>query len=137
MLYNAYMTLRANRNVVYDCRYHVIWCVKYRRGVLAGEVGERLKELLYSISVELGADIKTLEVMPEHVHVLVECDPQYGIHRVVKRLKGKTSRILREEFRYLNSRLPTLWSNSYYVSTVGRVSADTIKRYIESQKRSE
>jgi putative transposase len=76
-----------------------------------------------------------LEVMPDHVHLLVEVDPQFGIHRLVKTIKGRTSRVLRLEFKQLKSRLPTLWTNSYFVSTVGGAPLEIIKQYIENQKQ--
>ena len=76
-----------------------------------------------------------LEVMPEHVHLLVEVDPQYGIHRLVRSIKGRSSRLLRQEYPWLKSRLPTLWTNSYFVSTVGGAPLEIIKQYIENQKR--
>ena len=80
------------------------------------------------------AEIMELEVMPDHVHVLVEIDPQYGIHRLVKEIKRLSSRVLRSEFRQLTTRLPTLWTNSYFVSTVGGSPLSVIKQYIENQK---
>jgi putative transposase len=75
-----------------------------------------------------------MEVMPEHVHLLVECDPQYGINRLVRSIKGRSSRILRQEFPALKSRLPCLWTNSYFVATVGGAPLAVIKQYIENQK---
>ncbi|AOY83974.1 IS200/IS605 family transposase [Moorena producens JHB] len=123
-----------NKNIVYSCKYHVVWCPKYRRRVLVGEVEKRLKELLYQIAEEIQVEIIELEVMPDHVHLLCECDPQFGIHKVVKRLKGATSRYLRQQFPKLKSRLPTLWTNSYFLSTVGGASLETIKRYVLNQK---
>lgn len=75
--------------------------------------------------------------MPDHVHLLIEVDPQFGINKVVKKLKGTTSRYLRQEFPWLKSRIPTLWTNSYFVSTVGGAPLATIKKYIENQKKSE
>ena len=77
-----------------------------------------------------------MEVMPDHVHLLIEVDPQYGIHKTVKQIKGYSSRILRQEFHWLKSRLPTLWTNSYFVSTVGGSPLAVIKQYIEKQKNS-
>jgi putative transposase len=74
-------------------------------------------------------------VMPEHVHLLGEVDPQYGIHRLVRAIKGRSSRLLRQEFPWLRSRLPTLWTNSYFVSTVGGAPLEVVKQYIENQKR--
>jgi putative transposase len=122
-----------NRNVVYDCKYHVVFCPKYRKKILIPPVSERLKELFQSKAKELQAEIAEMEIMPDHVHLLIQCDPQFGIHRVVKHLKGYTSRILRQEFPHLKSRLPSLWTNSYFVETVGTVSLDVVKQYIESQ----
>lgn len=75
-----------------------------------------------------------MEIMPDHVHLLIEVDPQYGIHRAVKKIKGRTSRILRQEFPILVRRLPTIWTNSYFVSTVGGAPLAAIKQYIENQK---
>ncbi|WP_424100620.1 IS200/IS605 family transposase [Moorena producens] len=123
-----------NKNIVYSCKYHVVWCPKYRRPVLVEEVEVTLKELLYQIAKEIQVEIIELEVMPDHVHLLCECDPQFGIHRVVKRFKGATSRYLREQFPHLKSRLPTLWTNSYFLSTVGGAPLETIKRYVQNQK---
>ena len=75
-----------------------------------------------------------MEIMPDHVHLLMEVDPQYGIHKAVKRIKGYSSRVLRQEFPWLKSRIPTLWTNSYFVSTVGGAPLSVIKQYIEDQK---
>ena len=128
------MEYRANNNVVYSCKYHVVWCPKYRRKVLVGGVDERLKEVAREVADEMGFQIIEMEVMPDHVHMLVEVDPQLGIHRAVKRVKGRSSRVLREEFPQLKSRLPTLWTNSYFVSTVGGAALAAVKKYIEDQK---
>jgi putative transposase len=102
--------------------------------VLVSPVSDRLKTLLMEKADELEATISSMEIMPDHVHLLVQCDPQFGIHRVVRHLKGYSSRILRTEFSHLKSRLPSLWTNSYLVSTVGTVSLDVVKQYIEAQK---
>lgn len=128
------MEYRPNNNVVYSCKYHVVWCPKYRRKVLVGGVDERLKEVAREVADEMGFQIIEMEVMPDHVHMLVEVDPQLGIHRAVKRVKGRSSRVLREEFPQLKSRLPTLWTNSYFVSTVGGAPLAAVKKYIEDQK---
>lgn len=125
---------RSNKNIVYSCKYHVVWCPKYRRSVLKAGIDDRLKEILSSVAKEFHAEIIEVEVMPDHVHLLVEVDPQFGIHRLVKYMKGRSSRILRSEFRVLCSRLPTLWTNSYFVSTVGGAPLAVIKQYIENQK---
>ena len=120
--------------VFYACKYHVLWCPKYRWPVLVNGVDSRLKEILHQTATELQVGIIELEVMPDHVHLLCEVDPQFGIHRLVKRLKGCSSRWLRQEFSWLESRLPTLWTNSYFVATVGGAPLAVIKQYIEHQK---
>ena len=127
----------SNKNIVYSCKYHVIWCPKYRRKVLANGVDVRLKELILSISKEYSFDILKMEIMPDHVHLLVDVDPQFGVNKVVKTIKGKTSRILRDEFPYLKTKLPTLWTNSYFVTTVGSARLDVVTKYIQSQKTSQ
>lgn len=125
---------KSNRNVVYSCKYHVVWTPKYRRSVLKDGVDVRLKELLHQIAKQIQVDILEVEIMPDHVHLLIEVDPQFGIHKAVKRFKGATSRYLRLEFPHLKSRLPSLWTNSYFVSTVGGAPLEVVKQYIQNQK---
>jgi putative transposase len=125
---------KRNCNVVYSCQYYVVWCRKYRRKVLVGGVDERLKVILREVAGERQAEVIELEIMPDHVHLLVAVDPQYGIHRLVRQMKGRSSRLLRQEFLALRSRLPTLWTNSYVVATVGGAPLAVIKQYIENQK---
>jgi len=86
---------------------------------------------------EIKAEILELEIMPDHGHLLIEVDPQFGINRAVRSIKGSISYTLRKEFHELTTRLPTLWTNSYFVSTVGSAPLSIIKQYIESQKTSE
>ncbi|KJS90695.1 IS200/IS605 family transposase [Desulfosporosinus sp. BICA1-9] len=128
---------KSNNNIVYSCKYHVVWCPKYRRKVLVGQIEVRLKELIREICEELQSELIELEIMPDHVHLLIEVDPQFGVHKVIKAIKGKTSRILRKEFKELTTKLPTLWTNSYFISTVGGAPLAIVKQYIESQKVSE
>src|SRR6266705_768160 len=106
------VTLRRNANIAFQCGYHVVWCPKYRRGVIGGRMEQRLKEIIVDVMAERGAWLVELETMPDHVHLLVEVDPQLGVHRLVKALKGRSSRVLRQEFPQLRSRLPTLWTNA-------------------------
>lgn len=113
------MEYKSNNNVVYSCKYHVVFCPKYRRSVLVNGVDVRLKELMQETCEQLNVEIIEMEIMPDHVHLLMEVDPQFGVHKAVKQIKGYSSRILREEFLWLKSRLPSLWTNSYFVSTVG------------------
>ncbi len=128
------MEYKSNSNVVYSCKYHVVWCPKYRRKVLVNGVDARLKGIIEDVCNDYHIDIIEMEIMPDHVHLLMEVDPQFGIHKAVKRIKGRSSKILREEFPWLNSRLPSLWTNSYFVSTVGGAPLAVIKQYIENQK---
>lgn len=124
---------KSSNNIVYSCRYHVVWCPKYRRKVLVGDVETRLKELLNETCANTNIDIIQLEIKPDHVQLLLEVDPQTGIHKAIKNLKGITSKYLRDEFPQLRTKLPTLWTHSYLVSTIGEISMDTIQCYVESQ----
>ena len=125
---------KSSHHVLYSCKYHVVFCPKYRRKVLVGGVDKRLKEIIYQVAKDLKCEVLELEVMPDHVHILCEVDPQFGIHKFVKRVKGVSSPLLRQEFPSLKSRLPTLWTHSYFVSTVGDAPIAILKQYIENQK---
>jgi len=125
---------KSNNNVVYSCKYHVIWCPKYRRDVLKDGADIRLKEIIQEVCSEFGAEVLEMEIMPDHVHLLVEVDPQFGIAKLVKNIKGRSSRILRQEFRWCRTRIPTLWTNSWFVSTIGGAPLEVVKQYIEQQK---
>lgn len=137
MWYNTHMEYKSNNNVVYSCKYHVVWCPKYRRKVLVDQISERLKELIEQKCSEIKVDIIEMEIMPDHVHLRIEVDPQFGINKAVRSVKGYTSSVLRSEFKELKTRLPSLWTNSYFVSTVSNVPKTIIRQYIESQKTSE
>ncbi|MEV0590930.1 IS200/IS605 family transposase [Nonomuraea cavernae] len=128
------VTLRRNGDIAFQCAFHVVWCPKFRRRVLGGRVGERLEQLIREVIEEKGAWLVELDVMLDHVHLLVEVDPRFGIHKLVKAIKARTSRLLREEFPELRSKLPTLWTHSYFVATVGGAPLDVVERYVESQK---
>lgn len=119
---------------VYSCQYHVVFCPKYRRPVLDNGVDERLKELILQQQEEYEYLVLGMEVMADHVHLLLDVNPQIGIKSVVSKIKGFTSHELREEFPSLKSRLPTLWTRSKFVSTVGSVSMSVVMKYIEDQK---
>jgi len=130
--------MHTNANLAFDCTYHVVWCPKYRRPVLTGGVEERLREVLRETCAGVGAEVLEVEVMPDHVHLLVSVDPQFGIARVVRSMKGRSSRILREEFPEefpdLRRRMRTLWTNSCYIGTVGGASLETVRAYVENQR---
>lgn len=124
-----------SNTTVHNLGYHLIWCPKYRKKVLVDGVDIRLKELLISKAEEIGCTIEKMEVMPDHVHLFVKSKPTLAPHYIVRQFKGYSSRILRKEFPSLKSRLPTLWTRSYYVESVGHISESTIKKYIEDQKK--
>jgi len=123
-----------SNKAVFNVGYHLIWCPKYRRKVLTGDIEQRLKELLLIKSEDISVKIEQMEVMADHVHIFVKTDPTNSPHYIVQQLKGYTSRLLRQEFASLRSRLPTLWTRSYFCQSVGHISESTVKSYIENQK---
>lgn len=125
--------LKRNAGAVFSLKFHLVWCPKYRRKVLVDEVAERLKVLLVEKASELGSVVHALEVMPDHVHLFVESDPTFSPSHLANQFKGFTSHALRQEFPHLRSRLPTLWSRSYFAASVGYVTDAAVKRYIDTQ----
>ena len=126
---------KSNNNVVYSSNYHVVWCPKYRRKVLVDKVAKRLFELIHKAASKYRAEVIAPKIRPDQVHLLVEVDPQFGIHRLIKRIKGVTSHDLRKEFASLRTRLPSLWTNSYFCSTVSGAPLEVIQQYVQSQKK--
>jgi len=133
-LVNTNKTYKSDTNLVYSCQYHVIFSPKYRRKVLVDGIDTRLKELILEKQKEYQYEIIEMEVMPDHVHLLIGSNPKIGIYNQINAIKGYTSNTLRKEFPNLKSRIPCLWTRSKFISTVGSVSLDTIKKYIEDQK---
>lgn len=123
--------------LVYKNQFHIIWCPKYRRPVLVGDIRERLIQVLHEVASEMDVEIKSLEVMPDHIHIFIEFDPRIMLHHVVKHMKGKSARVLRSEFPELKSKIPSLWTRSYFSCSIGHISEDIIKKYIQSQSRSQ
>lgn len=126
--------MNGNHNITHDCKYHVVFTPKYRRAVLIHGVDTDFLRIAREVCAETGSELISAEAMPDHVHLLLRCDPQRGVHRVVKQIKGRSSRILRETHPWLRKRLPTLWTNAYFVSSVGAVSLETVRAYVEAQK---
>lgn len=118
----------------FNLGYHFIWCPKYRRNVLVDGIDIRLKELLIEKANQHGWTIEEMEVMPDHVHVFIKATPNDSPIFIVSQLKGYSSSMLRKEFPKLKSRLPTLWTRSYFCESVGHISQATIKKYILEQK---
>ena len=125
---------RTNETTVFCCRYHVIFCPKYRRKVLIHGIDERFKEIVLSMQEEQNFKVLEMEVMPDHVHLLLDVDPTIGVNTLVGRIKGKTAHILCREYPEIRRRIPTLWTRSKFIATVGSVSLDVVKKYIEDQK---
>ncbi len=127
------MGYRSTNKTVYSAKYHVIWCPKYRRRVLVDGVERRLKQIIDVVAGEVGAEVIEVEVMPDHVHLLVEIPPTAPLSRFVKLVKGRSSRVLRQEFPRLRG-LPSSWTRSWFVSTVGGAPLEVVRQYVENQK---
>lgn len=123
-----------SKHAVFNIGYHLIWCPKYRRKVLIDGIDIRLKEIITTISNKHNWAVESMEVMSDHVHIFIKVSPDMSPAYIVSQLKGTSSRILREEFPKLKSRIPTLWTRSYYCESVGHISEETVKKYIEDQK---
>ena len=119
---------------VTNLKYHIVWCTKYRRKVLSTEMQEKLKLIIFDVAKKNKYNIEALEVMEDHVHVFIKASGKDSIHRIVSQLKGSTSYNLRDIYPVLKSKLPCMWTRSYYAGTVGHVSEETVKKYIENQK---
>lgn len=127
-------TYHRTRTPVYSCQYHVVVCPKYRRKVLVAPIDTRLKELFLEKQEEYGYRVLEMEVMPDHVHLLLDVNLVVGIDKIVRQIKGYTAHTIRAEYPWMKKRLPSLWTRSRFISTVGAVSLETVKRYIEDQK---
>jgi putative transposase len=128
------MESKRTRHSAYNINYHFVWIPKYRRKILVDQVAKRLEELIRDKTAELGGEVLNLTIMADHVHMFCSFPPTMAPYQIMHRLKGYTAHQLREEFPYLKSRLPNVWTRSYYVGTAGNVSAQTIQRYIDEQK---
>lgn len=131
---NGNKKYKTDGQLIFSCQYHVIFCTKYRRSVLTEEMGKRVKEIINEKQTEYDFNVIEMEVMPNHVHLLLDVNPKKGVYSIVSKLKGCTSFVLREEFPSLKSRLPCLWTRSRFISSVGTVTLEVVKQYIEEQK---
>jgi len=130
--YVVYMKYEHSRNQVYLLNFHFVWCPKRRKKVLVGSLAKSLREILEQVAMEKKVKIIALEIQPDHLHLFVSISPQIVVHKLVKAFKGRSSKLLRNEYPSL-CKLPSLWTNSYFVSTAGNVSSETIRKYIEAQ----
>lgn len=120
--------------IVYLNQYHVVFCPKYRRKVLIGDIEKDLEKIFYEIAKKKDVEIKVLEIMPDHVHMFISFDPRQPLHQLIRLFKGRSSRVLRDKYPKLKSRIPSLWTRSYFCCTVGHISEEAVMKYIEDQK---
>jgi putative transposase len=115
---------------------HIVWVTKYRRSVLTRDAGDRCKEIVAEVAAEIGVEIIRMESEVNHVHVVARLKPTHAVADVVKRFKGRSSRVLFQEFPWLKRRLwgGHLWQPSYYAASVGGAPLETIKKYVEGQR---
>jgi putative transposase len=125
-----YQHKRTSVSLVND---HLVWSPKRRRKILVDKLKVRLEQIIREVCTENSCQILALEVMPDHLHLFVNCPPDLAPNQIVRRIKGRSSRILRQEFPFL-LRMPSLWTRSYLASTAGKVSSQTIQRYLTEQK---
>ncbi len=126
------MEYKHNATNVSMLNYHIVFCPKYRRSLLVGDIKDRMQEIIDEVADANNWEIIAQEIMPDHVHLFVSADTRTKPEIVVKRFKGRMSRYLRKEFPEL-LKMPTLWTRSYFLSSAGNVSSSTITRYIEQQ----
>ena len=127
----------STRHAKYYCGYHFVWVPKYRQPILVGAVADVLNQMIKRIAEEdLGCQVEAVEVMPDHVHLFLVCPPRLAPAQIVKHIKGKTARQLLIQFPELRAHAKDgrLWSRSYFVSTVGYVDRETVRKYVESQR---
>ena len=122
------------RTLICSCKYYVVFCPKYGRKVLVPPIDTRIKEMILEKQDLYSDTVVEIEVMPDHVHLLLDVDPRVGIDAVVRKIKGYTAYRILQEYRWMKHRLPSLWTRSRFIATVGAVSLETVKRYLEEQK---
>ena len=128
------LVYQTTRYSTYACEYHIIWCTKYRRSVLSSEIQNRLKTLILASQETYDFIVRGVETMPDHVHLLISIPPTEAVGILIGKVKGMTAKVLREEFPHLKSRLPNLWTRSYFVAFTGGVTLQVLKQYVENQK---
>ena len=130
--------LKHRRTCVFNINYHIVWSTKYRRKVLTDNIEKRLKEIIVDVGKQKGFDIAEIEVgQKDHVHVFVSAIPKISISYIAKMMKGISGRLLLKEFPEISKELwnGELWNPSYYVETIGSVSEEAIRKYIQNQEK--
>ena len=128
------MEYKHSRNSIYLINYHLFWCPKRSKKVLIGKIKHRLEHIIRQIAKEKDLEILAIEIQPDHLHLFISAYPTVAVHKFIKAFKGRSSNLLRKEFPEL-LKIPSLWTHSYFVSTAGNISNETIKRYIENQSK--
>lgn len=129
------MDYNSANHTIYSCKYHIVFCPKYKRKILTDGIDTRLKELINELAEDENFDVVEMEVMPDHVHLLLDVYPGIAILDLVKHIKQYTASRLKKDFPRLQTRLPNIWTRSSFIASVGAVSLETVKKYIEDQKR--
>lgn len=127
------MAVKHGAHCAYNINYHIVFCPKRRRKILVESIASDCKDIITQVCEEVKAKVEALEIMPDHVHLFVSANPTISPHALIKKIKGRTSNLLRKEYLQL-SKMTSLWSSSYYVGTIGQVSESVVKLYIENQK---
>ena len=128
--------MRKSSHVQYDIEYHIVWTTKYRYRVIVGKIAERARKLVIQSCNSMNVNIIKGSIGKEHIHLLVSCPPSLSVSKLVQQLKGKTSRTLQIEFKELRKRYwgRHLWASGYFCRSVGTVTRNNIKEYIENQE---
>ena len=134
-LSNRKKSYRVSGKIVYSCQYHVLFCSKWRRKVLAGQVVQHLRTLIEEKQDEFGDRLVSIDITPDHVHLLLEIPPDESVCSVVKKIKGHTSHILRGTYPELRSRIPTLWTRVSLISSMGNVALNDIETFLDEQRQ--
>ena len=131
------MSYRKTAHSVYDLKYHIVWITKYRKPILRGEIGKRVRELVRQTCASLEVYIVKGHVSKDHVHLLVSVPPKLSVSELVKRLKGRSSRKMLEEFGELRKLYwgRHLWARGYFAASTGNVTDEIIAEYIEKQSQ--
>lgn len=130
------MDYKHGSHSIYDLKYHVVFCTKYRYRILTGEVGQRVRELIREICMTNYVDIVSGSVSPDHIHLLLSIPPNVSVSKLIQYIKGKSGRKLLMEFSHLKKRYwgQHLWARGYFAVTVGNVNSEDIQKYIENQE---